>query len=1112
MRQVILILLLQGIVLSLFLSALEETRRYRRYSSRDGLSQVTVRCMVQDRRGFMWFGTQDGLNRYDGYRFITYQPEDDNPGSISHIAISALCEDAEGKLWVGTDGGLNRYDPERETFTRFFHNAADPRSIGSDYISVLHVGPSGKIWVGTQSGGLNRWEPSTGGFTRFGILRNAHRTAAIPSVTAIWEDSAGTLWIGCRDGRLARWHEKNNELQIFSLRAESPLADGQQAVTFINEAARGELWAAGQGFGLIRLDAKTGAVKTRYRANPVNPASGPASDFISSAVISSGGELLLGANGGGISIFKPKSGAFSHIRSVPGDSSSLPDNHILSLYRDRSGLIWAGTKSNGAMSIQSGCLKFRHFRNDPQNPDSLGDNIVRAFAAAPDGSLWVGLLGGGLDRFSPERERVVHYRHNQNDPASLPSNVIRALYHDSRGELWIGSETSALTKWDREKNNFIHFPVPGSGAKGEAHPVTAILESHDHVLWLAVWGNGLNIFDREKATFTRINAPMSMLHAHSASSRWILAMCEDGKDRLWMGTVNGLISYQRQKNVFTCFCHLPQSPYSSKNFSVTSAYRDSGGDIWFGSIGGGLTRFNPKTEGFRVYKEKDGLPHNVIFGILPDNDENLWISGNKGLSRLNIASGVFRNYDEDDGLQSNEFTGGAAYRGESGELFFGGVNGFNAFFPQQVSDDPYIPQTAITGLKIFNKPVPVDPAGQSPLRRSITGAPSLQLPSSAGMFSFEFAALSFRNPHKNRYAYKMEGFDGDWVQAGLTRYATYTNLDPGRYVFRVKGSNADGVWNEQGVSLEVLINPPFWRSIWAYGLYGLLFLSLLYAVRRFELMRERGRVLIRESELRAQAAEAQARALEAEHSRKTHELEEARKLQLSMLPAELPQLPELDIATFMETATEVGGDYYDFHLDGRNTLAIAIGDATGHGLKAGTIVSVVKGLFCSCTAYRHIPAFLIRCNRALRRMRLGNLYMALTLLTIRERELSFCSAGMPPAYIYRPRTKSLEVIAIKNPPLGAFSENRYRFYVEKTLLEPGDAVFLLSDGLPELFDKNDRMLGYAAVSRLFPEACESADTAAGIIQKMESAVREWLGDAPSQDDITFVVIKIKNHV
>ncbi len=1086
---------------------------FHQISLDQGLSQVTVNTILQDNRGFMWIGTQDGLNRYNGYECTIFRPEDNNPLSLRHITINVLYEDRNGRMWVGTNGGgLSRFDRDTETFKHFISIKGDESTLGADYIGSILQDKSGTLWIGTLGGGLNRYDAGTSTFKRYMVDPEDFQTLRNNSISTLAEDSAGNLWAGTWGAYIHRWDKKNGKCSFYEIPQENGTGSGgTREVTVIHEDKSGNFWVGAVDRGLFIMDRENGSF-TRVLFEHQDEDGGAGSEEITPSGITSlmeteSGDIWVGT-GTGLFVKHKGQDTWLHYRHDRDHPKSLRDDVVKCLYKDRSGMVWVGTRSTGVNLYKDIPPKFSLYRKLPNDNKGLSSNLVRAIVEDNDGTLWIGTTGGGLNHFDKERKHAVHYLPDNSAPGSLGGSVIQSLLVDTRGALWVGTMRAGLHKFDRSTGHFTQFShKPGDPDSLSYDYVSTFKETRNGEFWVGTWGGGLNHFDRDKEIFT-LHQDNRHFDRHAKANENIGVIHEDRRGTLWLGTINGLTRFDRRSGHFYCYCQSQDTPLSLKQQLVTSIYEDSQGMLWFGSLGGGLNRLDLTTNTFQVYKEKDGLPNNVVYGILGDRVGNLWLSSNKGLTKFNPRSGHFRNFDTDDGLQSNEFNAGAIYISQKGEMFFGGVNGFNSFFPDKIKDNPYIPPVYLTGFKVFNRKVPIGPKDASPLRKSIIETTGIELQPDQSVFTFEFSALSFVDSRKNQYAFILENFEKEWNQVGTLRRATYTNLDAGEYIFRVKGANNDQVWNHAGASVKLIVRPTFWNTWWAYGVYIVVLALFLVGLRQLELSRERARVRMRETELRAQAAEAQSRALQAEHMRKTHELEEARKLQLSMLPKDLPDIPALDIAVYMETATEVGGDYYDFQVDEDGTLVAAVGDATGHGLKAGTMVSVIKGLFCSETSHRNITAFFRRCTHTIRMMCLGNLYMALTLLTInKENRLRISSAGMPPAYLFRAADNSLETINIKQPPLGAFSELTYKS--REFSLSPGDTLLLLSDGMPELFNPDEEMYGYRQVGKLFHGIAQKDPP--DILKHLEKTYQEWLQGKTPDDDITFVVIKLNEN-
>ncbi len=494
----------------------------------------------------------------------------------------------------------------------------------------------------------------------------------------------------------------------------------------------------------------------------------------------------------------------------------------------------------------------------------------------------------------------------------------------------------------------------------------------------------------------------------------------------------------------------------------------------------------------------------MVLGILEDDDGNLWLSTSKGISRFDPKAETFRTFDYNDGLQGNDFNQNSfAKDPRSGEMYFGGATGFNVFHPSRVKNNSYVPPVVFSSFTRYNTD---DEEGRPIEEKGTSARTAITLSYKDNVAIFEFAALSFYNNFKNRYAYKLEGYNDNWIHLGTERKAAFTNLDAGEYTLRVRGSNNDAVWNESGASLRLIVTPPWWKTQWAYAAYVVLAIGLLYGLRRFEINRREQKARVRESELRTKAVEAEKRALEAENERKTKELEDARRLQLSMLPREVPQLPGYEIAVFMKTATEVGGDYYDFHVSRDGVLNVAFGDATGHGMQAGTIVTLMKGLFLSEASRFDIQTFFNHCSRAIKEIRLGRLFMAFTLLRVEGNSVSLSTAGMPPIYLFRKKDGSVEEILLKGMPLGAMKQFPYALH--NVEMGPGDTLLLLTDGLPEQKNAREEMFDYSRVHDAFGSV--GSETPDDIIAHLSSTVESWMDGVVQEDDITMVVIKKKD--
>jgi serine phosphatase RsbU (regulator of sigma subunit) len=512
--------------------------------------------------------------------------------------------------------------------------------------------------------------------------------------------------------------------------------------------------------------------------------------------------------------------------------------------------------------------------------------------------------------------------------------------------------------------------------------------------------------------------------------------------------------------------------------------------LWIGTWLGGLNTYNQKSGKFESYTQKDGLPSHSVQGILGDEENGyLWLSTFNGISRFDLSKKTFSNFGIDDGIHANQFADGSALKTSKGLFVFGGSNGITVFNPKEIQNNLIPPQVEITDFKLFSKSVL--PGKNSLLKKPIYDTKNLILNYNENDIEFDYFAAHYVDPQKNQYAYKLENYEDDWRYVGNQRSAIYPNLPPGKYIFHVKASNNNDVWNEKGASIYITILPPWWKTWWAYFIYLFAFVGILGGIRKFELDRRK------EKENK--------KLLQFENDRKTKELEGARQLQLSMLPKELPKLKNYDIAVYMKTATEVGGDYYDFNVGADGTLTVVIGDATGHGMKAGTIVSMVKALFSSGGSRLDLKTYFDQGSEALKEIELGRLMMAFMMLKIKSNTIQMANAGMPPMFIYRKISKKVEEIIINGMPLGAIKEFPYE--IKSLDVVSGDTILLLSDGLPVLQNERQESYGYNRVKQLFEKIAEN--NSEEIINNIKIEVSNWRNGKEPEDDISFVVIKIK---
>jgi ligand-binding sensor domain-containing protein/signal transduction histidine kinase len=783
------------------------TIRFDRVTGEDGLSQNVVLTIAQDRRGFMWFGTEDGLNKYDGYQFTVYKHDPDDPKTLSDNFVSVVYQDRAGVLWIGTRNGLNRLDSSTGTFVRYEHDPDDSQSIGGAWIVSLCEDREGALWIGTDDGGLDRFDRESGTFTHYRHDPADPASLSDDGVGAVYEDQKGHLWVGT-DAGLDLLNRETGTFTHFQNRPGDPQSLGGAEVSAITEDQEGHLWIGTEDGGLNRLDHSSGdalaeGAFTRYRQADADPQS-LAHNRVKAVFADSIGRLWVGTQNG-LDLYDADRDRFIHYQNDPGDPSSLSSNAVWSIYEDRTGVLWFGTYGGALSKYNRTTDQFALYQHRPDLPDSLSDNMIWAIHQDGEGVLWVGTFNGGLNRLDRESDELVVYRHDPGDADSLSSDDVRAVLEDHSGALWVGTG-GGLDRLDRKSGSFVHYRNdPGDSTSLSENRVSVLFEDRRGDLWIGTRTGGLNRFDRETGAFIRYQHDAGDPASLSDDRVW--ALYEDSAGRLWVGTLGGVNVWDPDTGQFMRYLSDPDDPQSLSNDAVFAFYEGAGGAMWVGTWGSGLDRFDPQTGTFGHYTEKDGLANNVVYGIEADLEGNLWMSTNKGLSKFDPRTETFHNYDVRDGLQDNEFNVGAHFASPGGELFFGGVRGFNAFYPQQVTGNPHVPPVVITAFGKFNQVV----------RRDLEPGEHIQLTYRDSFISFEFAALDYTAPDKNQYAYMLEGQDETWVDAGTRRHVDYTNLRGGDYVFRVRGSNNDGVWNEEGTSVTLTVTPPVWETWWFRG-------------------------------------------------------------------------------------------------------------------------------------------------------------------------------------------------------------------------------------------------------------------------------------------------------
>ena len=824
-------ILIIDIFLYAFLFAQSQNVKFEHLTTQDGLSDNRVWSIIQDSKGFMWFGTLDGLNRYDGYKIKTYKPDPTDSLSLGEGWIQVLYEDHLRELWIGTwGGGLCRYDRDNDRFIRYNSDIENPKSLSGDHITSIYQTDNNELWV-TTSFGLNKYNRESNDFKRYyPDDKNLPFDDNINFIGGITQDKYGQIWIRSWNQGLFTYDPEDDKFVKY-------IPKQKYTKTFTNQFGeklstshwRGDsyLWFPSFRNGLFKIYLENGEIR-HYKHEPDNPYS--IRDDRIRTIYQAGNkskDLWIGTESG-LDRFDIQTEKFIHIQHQSENSSNRNYDPVWSIYKDKSGLMWVGA-THGVCRFDPNSAKFKTIQLDTENPESFSGGFVWTIhesTAQEDRSvIWIG-TDNGLFSFNRTSGKFTRYHHISENVNSLSDNDISGIIQSNLGDrkvLWIGT-ANGLNKIDLKTRQITRYYIPNNDPVYNL--IYTLCEDKNGIIWIGTQTSFLYSFDPDKEQFTQ----------YPIKFGFIRELHVDSSSVLWIGTTNGLHKFNTITKKETNYQHIAGDSKSISNNYVRSILEDRNGMLWIGTDEG-LNRYDRSAETFTCFDEKDGLISNKIRSVLGDGHGYLWISTDKGISKFNPHSKQFRNFTKNDGLHDDEFWWGS-HINDRGEMFFGGRNGLTYFHPDSIKDDNYFPQIVLTDFQIFN--TSIKPDQDSPLKKQLSEVSEITLSHEQSIFSLEFAALEYRKPDKIRYAYKMEGVDPDWVYTDATRrFVTYTQLGAGEYVFQVKASNSDGIWNEQSASVKITILPPWWRTWWAYFSYAIFIIAIIYVLRRYELSRQR---------------------------------------------------------------------------------------------------------------------------------------------------------------------------------------------------------------------------------------------------------------------------------
>ncbi len=1043
-----------------------ETNMFDPYNLKPGFSPESITVIHESKTGNIWFGGNNIIIKYSPtqYIFNEYNLTGFSKIKSNYHQVLGIIEDDDDYLWISQQShGLFRINKKFTNAEQFVYDAAAFGNLIGNGITGLFLDRYGIVWLSYLGGGIQQLDLNANsfGFTPFDIRdKSFNNQTSVTQIKGSPLTNSGLI-VGTETEGIIIYDSEAKKFNNLKPDKNFEKTDSNIFINTIDIDNNGNTWYASNNNFLIKFDHLTGKVTS---FNPPYYKNVAIQVKIESIKINPSGKIWISSNLG-VDIFNPSTGKFKPIPRIMNKKvNKVLKSYITEIVKRKKPLssilkVGEGENLEKSFSIESKQKVLlinvgegravQQMMYDYGSLSKEGGKNVWAFDAL-DKTFYAG--GGFKNRISfkcLELDKGKYNLHFQSDIGHSFGNYNTIATPDSN---WWGIQVFTITDEEFERIKELNEE-----------------EINKH---------GFLPFERGK----------------------VVEFSKKYSNIVWVGTfTNSFFKYNLSNGRYKQY-HFDGNNISDASHYINSIYEDSDGILWVGSYSS-LIRVNPDTDEINVYATPDGLPGGIIYSIVEDNYGALWIHSSGGLSKLNknapLNKYVFVNYDSKDGLEGLAHNL-AIWKNENGKIYYGGRGGIISFVSGNVNVTK--PDIVVFDFKIDDISIFAD-SSKVNLKQTIFDSPQINLSYSENNISFEFAAIHFSRPAKNKIAYKLEGFNNKWYETDRN-FASFTNLDPGEYTFIVKGANGDGIWNEDGRNIKIIISPPWWKTTFAYVGYGFVLLGFVFGVDRLQrrrlLAKTRERARIKESEMRAQIAEA-------ENERKTKELEEARQLQLSMLPEDLPNLPNLDIAVFMQTATEVGGDYYDFHVGMDGTLTVVVGDATGHGMKAGTLVTTTKSMFNILAPNPDILTTFSEMSRVIKGMKFHQLSMCLLLLKIKGNELLVSSAAMPPALIYRKKNKAIEEIFMKGMPLG--SMNNFPYTIKESHLEQGDTILLLSDGLPELTNGSNEMYGYDRTKTEFHSVGEEEPEE--IINHLKNSVSQWVNGKAPDDDVTFVVIKMR---
>ncbi len=1107
-----------------YFSKAQDSPKFFKYTTVEGLSQGTVNCIIQDGNGFLWFGTDDGLNKFDGYNFTVFLQKPGKNNSISNNIINDLVEGKNGIIWIATEYGLNSYNTYFNKFTHYIRSKQNTNNTISDnFINCLLLDKDDILWIGTENGGLNSYNIKTNKFTLYLPVKTpgtrgadytntnnrgdkannsrdeAHLASTLQSkkIKCLYEDKYGIIWIGTYDDGLFSFNKKTKIFKNYKY-SQGYISWNKRNndINVIYEDSKNNLWIGTNAGGVNLFDRKTGSFKDYgkyYKTLDMR-----LRNQIHSIIEDQNGKLWV-ATYSGLTFYNNNTGGFNAYYKATENPFSLSSNRIISLFEDKTGSLWIGTFANGINVFHSSLIKFSHYKKEGYTQNCLRSNLVHSFWEDKNGLLFIGTWGGGLHSFNRNNNIFKNYNEINSD---LNEDIL-AIYEDKQGILWLGTWGGGLQAFDRKNNiveTYIHIPDSNSISN---NTVICLYEDKNDILWFGTFGGGLNRYDKKTK---KIKAYTTK---HGLGTNKVTSIIGNNSDTLWIGTKKGGFSiFNKKTGVFKTFTFDKNNPLSISDNTILHCYKDRHGNIWI-STKNGLNKFNKQKETFTRYFMKDGLPNNNVYATLEDEDGYLWISTNKGVCRFNpnipkTDSKAFRNFDVDDGLQSNEFNQGAYFVSErTGEMFFGGTNGFNAFFPKIITENTNIPTVHITLFEEHGKKVELD--------TSIVYKKRIKISYKENFIAFEFVALDYIFPEKLLYSYKMENLDDNWSTPSARRYKSYPDLAPGNYIFKVKAVNNDGIWNDKGTQILIRVTPPFWQTAWFIILTIIIGIALV-----FLFIRIRTQQIEKEKKILENKVAQRTKLLQQKNLDITSSIQYAKRIQEAILPTHKAFLKEFSDSFILYKPRDiVSGDFFWFAKKKKRRFFAAV-DCTGHGVPGAFMSLIANNLLYKIILEKRIyePAKILNQLHIDIKIALNQkeqedegydgMDIALCAIDDDNNTIEFAGAYRP---LYLISKGELTKIKGNKITIGDPHIERYSIFLNQTAqIQKGDALYLFSDGYTDQFGgKHGKKFMLNNFQNLLLDIQHLPMKEQDAL--LDKNLKEWMNNQEQVDDIIVVGIR-----